>query len=1512
MALLHMIETVKRPIPSDVLLLYWPFHIILLAILLTQEWFSIDFKPIRSKIDDQSFEIGLMTILFLNACIIYYLEWYCYEPAEELEEYYHEKDLDINPPNILSRLTFSWMNKLIDTGYRNNGLEMHDLPAPPEIVLTEHSAPILAKHWDHELKKSQTSVKKYEPSLMLAIGKTFGFLVASSLVFDMGDSIISFLQPQLLRLLIKYFARDDDPPIVIGFGISICMFLITLCEAAFYNQYVIKTVQAGLGVKASLMSLVYTKAMKLSPEAKLERTTGDIINHMAVDVVRIEDTVQYVQTLFSAPTRLILCLYSLYSLLGNATWAGIVTMCIMMPINTVLVKSLRKNHKKQMKLKDARTQMVAEILSNIKSIKVYAWEKPMLERLSELRNDQELKNLYKIGVLSAIVNFAWTCVPFFVSCSTFAIFAFTSDTPLTPEIVFPALSLFDLLSDPIFAIPALMTAMIESGVALNRLVSFLLADEIVDTTVQRLPRVSKKGDVSVSITNSTFLWSSPKDNKIYNNFNEVENSSIALKNIDFKAKKGELSCIVGRVGAGKSTFLQSILGELYTISADWKKGSPVVTICGSVSYCSQVPWILNATFKENILFGAKFDPEFYQKTIEACDLLPDIEKLPDGDDTQVGEKGISLSGGQKARLSLARAVYARSDIYLLDDVLSAVDTHVGQKLVDMVLSDRGLLATKTRILATNSVNVLREAKQITLLENKTISERGNYKQVINQKGSLYKLIKEFGKDEDIAQTSSSTSAAQLNNDEIVTEEYKSDEASSIASSSSSSISFDENNELKEGEFDGIKPFDGTADDTEAVLRSFVRTGLSNELTKIQSNNTLRRASLASLKKNALVVDKYQSNNSVNNGETVERKTAKSIEKKEKGSVKWSVYLNYAKACSSTGIMVVTLMVFLTVGLSVSGNYWLKHWSESNSKNGSNKNVLMYVGVYALFGIGSGVATLVRAIVMWSWCSIRGARILHNKLAYAVIRSPMSFFETTPMGRILNRFSQDMSKIDSTLPRVFVAVFNAVVKTFFTFMIIGYNVPLFFVIMLFLSIIYIVYQRYYIVSSRDLKRLVSISKSPIFAHIQESLNGSETVRAYGQNNRFLHQNSINIDTSQVPLYNMKSVNRWLSTRLQVIGSVIIFATSSLALSSSKSASPLSAGLVGLVMSYALRITGSLSFIVKRSVEVESNVVCCERIFEYCDLKPENYEASKESVPVKTIGWPNNGDIKFENYSTKYRENLDPVLNGINLEIKPKEKIGVVGRTGAGKSTLTLALFRIIEATGGNISIDGVDTSKISLFDLRHNLSIIPQDSQAIGGTVRQNLDPLNEYTDDELWKALEMAHLKDHIISMIKVKEEDGNNETEAAEQTRNETESETTPLLNSANENYASNMSDVEIKKAGLDVIIAESGANLSVGQRQLLCLARVLLKPSKILVLDEATAAVDFQTDKFIQETIRTSFKDKTIITIAHRIDTVMNSDRILVLDKGKIEEFDSPSVLLKNKEGLFYKLCENGGYLN
>ncbi|ODV86480.1 hypothetical protein CANARDRAFT_206868 [[Candida] arabinofermentans NRRL YB-2248] len=1431
---LHIFETCHSIVQTATTLFYWPAHLILLFILFVQQMFgTAEHRPIPDFHQDgspSSFVSGTLGVLIIISCFIIYLEYAHYQPTDELIEHFIATKQDPYPPNIMSKITFSWMNDLIRTGYENEGLEHEDLPPPPLFVTTEYAAPRLFNNWNKQVEKSKKKNKK--PSLLLALAITFGYPVIISLCYDMGDSIISFIQPQLLKYLILFFGREDNPPIIIGFSIALGMFIVSLFETALYNQYFIKTVQAGLGNKAALMQLVYDKSMKLSPQARLERSTGDIVNLMAVDVTRVQELTSYVQTLFSAPTRLVLCLISLHALLGNATWAGIATMFVMMPINTILVKSLRKYHKEQMTLKDERTSLVSEILQNVKSIKLYAWEKPMLERVSEVRNNQELKNLNKIGILSAVVNFAWTCVPFFVSCSTFAIFALTSKTPLTPEIVFPALALFDLLSDPIFAIPALMTALIECGVSLNRLSSFLLAEEIDFDFVKKLPRISKLGDVSLEVTNCTFLWSKelPKYSDNYDEESHVENSKVALKNINYIAKKGELSCIVGRVGTGKSTFLQSLLGELNCQATDLTKHHGI-QVSGSIAYCSQVPWILNASVKDNILFGHKFDAEFYQRTIECCQLKPDLEILPDGDDTLVGEKGISLSGGQKARLSLARAIYMRADIYLLDDVLSAVDAHVGQKLIDEVLSSRGVLATKTRILATNSVRVLSESQNISLISDNEISESGTYREVISNKGKLYELIKEFA-------------SASQQGDELESEDLE-----------------------KDGEFEGVKPYgvpiEAAGDET--MRLSF------NPLQKVQSHTTIRRASISSFKRRPISQDKDS-----------KKRTAQQNEKKEKGKVKWSVYLDYAKACSYTGIFTVAFMVVVTVGLSVSGNYWLKHWAEQNSRSGTNSNVMMYVGIYALFGISSGLFTLIRAMIMWSWCSIRASKKLHNQMATAVLNSPMSFFETTPLGRILNRFSQDMSKIDSALPRVFVAVFNSVIKTLFTLFIIGSNMPLFLIIVAALSAVYIYYQKYYIVTSRDLKRIVSISKSPIFAHIQESLNGAETIRAYGQNGKFLFQNSANIDYNQVSAYCMKSVNRWLSTRLQFIGSIIIFSTSTLALLSLNSKHPISSGLLGLIMSYALRVTSSLSFIVKRSVEIESDVVCCERIFEYCQLEPEAHESAGESLLITPpTDWPQEGSVEFKNFSTKYRANLDPVLKNINVAIKAKEKIGIVGRTGSGKSTFALSIFRIIEPTEGHIEIDSINTSDLKLFDLRRNLSIIPQDAQCINGTIRYNIDPFNQYSEAQIWKCLEMSHLKEHVIKMSK----------------------------------------DQGMENEPLECKFSESGLNLSVGQRQLFCLARVLLKsqrsldptvnPSRILVLDEATSSVDSQTDKIIQETIRSEFKHLTIVTIAHRLDTILDNDKILLLDSGKVIEFETPETLLKNKDSYFYKLCVDGGYI-
>lgn len=415
----------------------------------------------------------------------------------------------------------------------------------------------------------------------------------------------------------------------------------------------------------------------------------------------------------------------------------------------------------------------------------------------------------------------------------------------------------------------------------------------------------------------------------------------------------------------------------------------------------------------------------------------------------------------------------------------------------------------------------------------------------------------------------------------------------------------------------------------------------------------------------------------------------------------------------------------------------------------------------------------------------------------------------------------------------------------------------------------------------IEKIDSVSRSPIYANFQESLNGVNTIRAYDQTSRFRFLNELRVDKNMKAYHPSINANRWLAVRLEFLGSVIILGAAGFAIFTLKSGT-LSAGLVGLSVSYSLQITQSLNWIVRMTVDVETNIVSVERILEYSRLELEAPEIIEEKRPSPS--WPQNGQIEFKNYSTRYRPELDLVLKNINLSIQAKEKIGIVGRTGAGKSSLTLALFRIIEAAEGNITIDEINTSTIGLKDLRQKLSIIPQDSQVFEGSIRSNLDPFNKFTDDEIWKALELSHLKTHVLKMFKEHQDEYNS---------------------------ADDKTGKEELFDALQVKLSEGGSNLSVGQRQLMCLARALLIPSHILVLDEATAAVDVETDQVLQTTIRSEFKNRTILTIAHRINTILDSDKVIVLDKGEVAEFNTPKELLKNKESLFYSLCKQGGFI-
>lgn len=1385
---LHIIETSRSPIPLGVLLCFWPVLGMLELMLYLQD------RHTQWPVFLAQNGVSLEFVAFVLSFTVFVFEFSkkLWRPTHLLVLAFSKSDEQkrlLGKPNLVEKFTFTWMNTLITNSYKHQTLEASDLPPTPPELTTEMFTEKLKKYWDDPSKPKSKS------RLMASLVKSFGPLALVSFLFEGSDSLLSFVQPQLLRLLIIFIGdRTRDPSVPILKGVLICfaMFLVTLLQTAVNNQYVLRVLKVGLGCRSSLTSLIFQKSLNLSSYARSQRSTGDIVNLISIDAPRIGTCAQELSTLIIAPTELVICIWSLHKILGNAAFAGVAAVIIVMPINSIIVRYLKKCNKTQMKMKDYRNRITNEILVSMKSIKLYAWETPLLNRLLDARNNKELKNLRKIRGINTIGNVIWVTLPFLVSFATFASFATFLSTPLTSDIVFPALALLNILAKPITLLPSVINYITEASVALDRIASFLLAPEI-DNNLTRI--TSADDDEAVRLKNISFFWDNPKVEEITEE-TDFKAFHCALRNVNITARKGDFVCIVGKVGSGKLSLLSSINGQLDALDSKspYLKPSPI-EIHGTVAFCSQNPWIMNSSVKENITFGHKFEEDFYNRTIEACELLADLKILPDGDATQVGEKGISLSGGQKARLALARAVYARADIYLLDDVLSAVDSHVGKNIIAKVLSKRGLLAQKTIILATNNMKVLEKADKIYLFEKGNVVEQGSLSDIRSSAAhpKLNELLDESGQSQAVELSQSPTP------------EYVSELDDSLDPAFS-----------------------------QAPVEAY------------------RRASFA-----AFDWDPFRKALSGN-------RTGPTAEVSAKGKVKWDIYLEYVRSCSVTGVIVWIMLFSVATFVAILNNYWLKKWAERNAEIGNNSDALRYIGIYALLGMAGSVLTAIRGFIFWMFLGIRGGRVIHERMARRIMKAPMNFFERTPVGRIINRFSNDINKVDDALPRSINMFMSTSLKLAMTIAVVGTAIPMFLVVVLLLWFVYGYFQKYYICSQRELKRLVSITRSPIFAHFQESLTGVETIKSYRQSDRFIYINNANVDFNLKSLYMLRSINRWLSVRLQFIGSLIVWSSSSMLIYKSTTASPVSAGMVGFAMSYALQITDSLRVMVRMSAEVEANLVSVERCFEYCDLKMEEDPNGTYLSPPK--GWPAHGQISLHDYTTQYAKTLDPVLKNISIDIRAGEKVGIVGRTGAGKSSMVLAIYRMIPPTLGSITIDNIDVTKLLLFDLRHNLSIIPQDSHLFDGTIRQNLDPFGEHSDEKLWQVLDHLSLKSTVETLH---------------------------------------------GGQGLDTTVNEGGSNFSAGQRQLMCLGRALLNPSQVLMLDEATAAVDIQTDKIIQATIRKEFKHKTIITIAHRLDTVMDCDRILALADGRVEEFDTPGNLLKDPLSIFFNLCKQGSYI-
>ncbi|XP_022835136.1 multidrug resistance-associated protein 1 isoform X1 [Spodoptera litura] len=879
-----------------------------------------------------------------------------------------------------------------------------------------------------------------------------------------------------------------------------------------------------------------------------------------------------------------------------------------------------------------------------------------------------------------------------------------------------------------------------------------------------------------------------------------QDSDPSLKNINLHVPRGSLVAIVGAVGSGKSSLLSALLGEMNKISGR-------VNTTGSIAYVPQQAWIQNATLQDNILFGKPLDKHKYNNVIDMCALKPDFEVLPGGDQTEIGEKGINLSGGQKQRVSLARAVYCDADNYFLDDPLSAVDSHVGKHIFDKVLGPSGLLKNKTRVWVTHNVSYLAQTDLVVVLRDGEVSEAGSYQQLLEKKGAFAEFLLHHLSDAERTSPEELDEIKQDLESKLGTEfQNKLQRARSLSESASES-------EQAAGDRAG------------SVKRKTPETATPNELKE----------------KNKLI----------------------EAEKAETGSVKWGVYKHYLMSVGVLSSVITVLMNLILQVFQVGSNYWLTEWANDDKMlvNGTvdTKRRDMYLGVYGGLGIGQVVSVSVSSLALYLG-TLAAARALHAALLAGVLRAPsIGFFDCTPVGRVLNRFSKDVDVLDNVLPmtlRGWTSCFFAVLGTLF---VISFSTPIFMAVILPIGFIYYVIQRFYVATSRQLKRLESVSRSPIYSHFGESITGASTIRAYGVSERFVEESERGVDHNQSCYYPSCIANRWLAVRLEMIGNLIIFFSAMFAVLNRDT---ISAGLVGLSVSYALQITQTLNWLVRMTSEVETNIVAVERIKEYAETEQEAAWTVANGPPAE---WPATGALQLERLTLAYRAGAEPALREVTCAVAPRDKLGIVGRTGAGKSTLTLGLFRIVEAVGGRILIDGLDIAAMGLHQLRSRITIIPQDPVLFSGTLRMNLDPFETFSDEDIWRALEYAHLKPFVQGL-----------------------------------------------PAGLRHEVAEGGENLSVGQRQLVCLARALLRKTPLLVLDEATAAVDLETDELIQKTIRSEFAACTVLTIAHRLNTIMDSTKVMVLDKGQLVEYAPPEQLLQDKNSIFYSMAKDAGLVN
>ncbi|KAL4105868.1 hypothetical protein PRIC1_003924 [Phytophthora ramorum] len=1211
----------------------------------------------------------------------------------------------------LGNIFFSWVTPLMKLG-NERPLESDDLFQLDPHNRAANVSEAFAVAWDAQKRSSK-------PSLVWALGKAFGlkFVVAGFLKL-VHDSL-QFVGPMIIKDIIAYLS-DPAAPLSEGLTYAGVIFVSGVVQSFALRQYFFYCYETGLQFRSAIVTAVFDKSLLLSAAARQQRTSGEITNLMSIDAQRLQDMTPYLHAVWYAAFQIIVSCFLLWQQIGVATFAGVAVILLVIPLMTVISTAMRKLQQRLMQVKDERIKICVEVLSGIKVVKLKAWENSFGQRVMKFR-DEELARLRTYVFARSGSNTIFSFVPSLVTVVSFSAYVLLGHT-LDVGTALTSLALFNILRFPLFMLPQVLNNVVEASVSFDRLRSYFLAEERTNVGEGNLT------EVGISVQGADFKWDAapPADDGKKDSDKKDEEAPTTpvvegptLRHIDFSAKKGELHAIVGHVGSGKSTLLAGILGD-----ARCSSGS--VAIRGSVAYVSQQPFIQNATVRDNITFGLPFDAEKYEEALRVSSLKKDLRILTAGDRTEIGEKGINLSGGQRTRVAIARAVYQDTDIYLLDDILSAVDSHVGADIFNECI--KKTLKNKLVVLVTHSLSFVNQCDQIAVIADGRIAEHGSYNNLIAKKNLLAQMVSNYVESEKEEDDANTTSAESV-----------------------------------EDELDDL------SDDVELAITGRRKSSESRMHRRSRVSSTRSDDSQAVEDEGQLMVE----------------------EDRSVGDVSWSVYRVWINAFGGMcAAFMVVLGFFAAQGLTLLATVWISYWSEQAAKYPDSQ--MYYVYVYMLINLVYAVLLFVRVILLYLG-SLHASRLLFSKLLKQILHAPTSFFDTTPLGRIVNRMSKDIYTLDEAIPGTVVGLLNTIVSVVIT--------------------------------------LVTVS--------------------------FIGHNNYLLDKNQRAYFLNFTINCWLALRLEFVGTCIAAAaalSAVLAHGTNAAEGTAFAGIVGVSLTYAFTVTQSLNWTVRMISQLQTQMVSVERIQTYTEMPTE--AALESTAALKpSLDWPTAGAISFNRVDLRYRPGLPRVLRGLTFSVNAKEKVGIVGRTGAGKSSLIVGLMRLVELDGGSISIDGVDISKIGLHDLRANIAIIPQDPVLFSGTVRSNLDPFDQFSDEQIWTSVKRASLQKAVTS---------------------------------------------------LDDVVDEKGSNFSVGERQLLSIARALLKRSKVILMDEATASIDTETDRQIQQSIREEFRECTTLTIAHRINTILDSDRILVMEKGSVAEFGSPAELQRKQDGIFKSLVD------